>query len=111
MEPTPADITDDVTSILGLCCAHRGPPAVAVLDPVQVDHAEGRRGDAGRAVVVVLVNVQIEGGVAVHVAWPQAGPQGLPHGLVQQPLLQLTGAVDIVDDALVAGDTVPLLEE
>ena len=94
--------------------AYRLPPAVAVLDPVQVDHAEGSGRDAGSAVVVVLVDVEVEGGVAVHVARPQAGPEGLLHRLVQQPLLQLTGAVHVVDDALVEGNTqyyVLLLEE
>lgn len=75
-------------------------PAVAVLDPVQVDHAEGGGGDARSPVVVVFVDVQVEGGIAVHVVRAQTGPQSLLDGLVAQPLLQLGGSTDVVNDAL-----------
>lgn len=75
-------------------------PAVAVLDPVQVDGAEGDGGDAGGPVVVVFVDVEVEGGVAVHVGRGLAGPQRLLYRLVGQPLLQLGRAAHVVDDAL-----------
>lgn len=41
--------------------------AVAVLDPVQVDHAEGSWGDARGSVVIVFINVQVKCGVTVNV--------------------------------------------
>lgn len=75
-------------------------PAVAVLDPVQVDHAEGGGGDTRGPVVVVLVDVEVEGGIAVHVAGAETRPQSLLDGLISQPLLQLGRSTDIVNDAL-----------
>lgn len=79
---------------------HRLPAAVAVLDPVQVDHAEGGGGDARLPVVVVLVDVQVKGGVTVHIGGAQARAQSLLDGLSGQPLLQFGRAAHIVDDAL-----------
>ena len=76
--------------------------AVAVLDPVQVDHAEGGGRDAGGAVVVVLVDVQVEGGVAVDIVGPQTRPQRLLHRLVRQPVVQFGRSAHVVDDALSA---------
>lgn len=77
-------------------------PAVAVLNPVEVNHAEWGGGDARGSVVVVLVDVQVEGGVAVHIVGGKARPQSLLDRLVCQPLLKLRGPTHIVDDALVA---------
>lgn len=50
--------------------------------------------------VIVLVYVQVEGGVAVYIVWPETRPQGLLNGLISQPLLQLRRPTHIVDDAL-----------
>ena len=75
-------------------------PAVTVLDPVQVDHAEGGRSDARGPVVIVLVDVQVEGGITVHVGGSLTGPQRLLHRLVSQPFLQLGRAIHVVNDAL-----------
>lgn len=79
---------------------HRLTPAVAVLDPIQVEHAEGGVGDTRGPVVVVLINVQVESRIAVHVVGAQARPQSLLNGLISQPLLQLGRSTNIVNDAL-----------
>lgn len=79
---------------------HLSPSRVAVLDPAQVDCAETVPGDARQPVVVVLVDVGVEGGVQVHVVPLPAAPQAVLHGLVGQPLLQPGRRDDVVDDAL-----------
>lgn len=80
--------------------SNRLPPAVAVLNPVQVNHAERGEGDARGPVVVVLIDVQVEGGVTVHVVGAETRPQSLLNRLIGQPLLHLSRATHIVDDAL-----------
>lgn len=50
--------------------------------------------------VVVLVDVGVEGGIQVHVVPLRAGPQSLLHGLVGQPLLQFGRGDHVVNDAL-----------
>lgn len=78
-------------------------PAVAILNPVQVNHAERGGGNAGGPVVVVLINVQVEGGITVYVVRPETRSQGLHNRLISQPLFQLRRSTHIVDDALFAG--------
>ena len=75
-------------------------PAVAILNPVQVNHAERGGGDAGGPVVVVLIDVQIEGGVAVYVVRPETRSQSLLNRLIGEPLFQLRRPTHVVDDAL-----------
>lgn len=50
--------------------------------------------------VVVFVNVQVKGGITVHVVRPQTRSQSFLDGFIRQPILQLGGSVYIVDDAL-----------
>lgn len=51
--------------------SNRLPSTVAILNPVQINHAEGGGGNARGSVVIVLVDVQVKGGVAVHIVRPQ----------------------------------------
>ncbi len=53
--------------------------------------------------VIVLIDVQVEGGVAVYVVGTETRPQSLLNRLVSQPLFQLRGSTHIVDDALFEG--------
>lgn len=78
-------------------------PAVAVLNPVQVNHTERRGGDARGPVVVVLIDVQVESGVTVYVVGSETGPQSLLNALVSQPLVHLRRSTHVVDDALFEG--------
>ena len=64
-------------------------PAVAILNPVQVNHAERGRGNARCPVVIVLIDVQVEGGVAVNVVRPKTRTQSFLNRLIGQPLFQL----------------------
>lgn len=50
--------------------------------------------------VIVLVDVGIEGGIQVNVVPLSTSTQAVFHGLIRQPLLQLGGSDHIVDDAL-----------
>lgn len=86
------------------CCvvSNRLTPAVTVLNPVEVNHAERGGGDAGGSVIIVLVDVQVEGRVAVHIVRPKARSQRLLNRLIAQPLFKLRGPTHIVDDALLA---------
>lgn len=61
-------------------------PAVAILNPVQVNHAERGGGNAGSPVVVVLIDVQVEGGITVYVVRPETRSQSLQNRLISQPL-------------------------
>lgn len=79
---------------------HRLTPAVAILNPVQVNHAEGGGGNAGRPVVIILIDVQVEGGITVHVVRPKTRPQSLLNSLIGQPLVQLRRSTHVIDDAL-----------
>lgn len=76
------------------------PSRVAVLDPAQVDCTEAVPRDACESMVVVLVDVGVEGGIQVDVVPLPASPQPIFHGLVSQPLLQFGGSDHIVDDTL-----------
>lgn len=53
--------------------------------------------------VVVLIDVQVEGGVTVYVVRPETRPQSLLNRLVSQPLFHLRRSTHIVDDALFQG--------
>ncbi len=79
---TEIDLGPFLTSEEGLV-----PRLGAVLDPGQVDGAEGVAGDAGSTVVKVLVNVAVEQRVQVHEALGRSKPNGVPHPRVGQPLL------------------------
>lgn len=56
--------------------------------------------------VIVLIDVQVEGGVTVYIVWPETRPQSLLNRLISQPLLQLRGSTNIVDDALFEGTNI-----
>lgn len=53
--------------------------------------------------VIVLIDVQIEGGVAVYVVRPETRSQSLLNRLIGQPLFQLRRPTHIIDDALFKG--------
>ena len=50
--------------------------------------------------VIVLIDVQVEGGVTVHVVRTETRLQSLLNRLVSQPLFQLRRPTHVVDDAL-----------
>lgn len=77
-------------------------PAVAILDPVQIDHAERGGGDARGPVIVVFIDVQVKGGITVYVVCPKTRSQSLLNGLISQPLFQFSRSTNIVNDALFA---------
>lgn len=77
-----------------------GPSRVAVLDPAQVDPTETVPGDACKPMVIVLVDVGIEGGIQVDVVPLTTSPQAVFHRLIGQPLFQFGGGDDIVDNTL-----------
>lgn len=80
-----------------------GPSRVAVLDPAQVDCTETVPRDACESMVIVFVDVGIEGGIQVDVVPLPTSPQPVFHGLISQPLLQFGGSDHIVDDTLKPG--------
>ncbi len=84
-----------------------GPSGVAVLDPAQVDSTETVPGDACESMVVVLVNVGIEGGIQVDVVLLCTSPQTVFHGLISQPLFQFGRGDNIVDNPLKPGQDDP----
>ncbi len=79
------------------------PSRVAVLDPAQIDSTETVPGDACESVVIVLVDVGIEGGIQVDVVPLPTPPQAVFHGLISQPLFQFGRSDHIVDDTLRPG--------
>ena len=58
-----------------------------MLQPGQVDGAEGVAGDAGGAVVEILVNVAVEKGVQVHEALGRGQADRVPNTRIGEPLL------------------------
>lgn len=50
--------------------------------------------------VIVLIDVGIEGGIQVDVVSLTTSPQAIFHGLISQPLFQFRGGDHIVDDTL-----------
>lgn len=77
-----------------------GPSRVAVLDPAQVDPTETVPGDACKPMVIVLVDVGVEGGIQVDVVPLATGPQAVFHRLIGQPLFQFGGGDHVVDNTL-----------
>lgn len=77
-----------------------GSSRIAVLDPAQVDPTETVPGDACEPMVVVLVDVGIEGGIQVDVVPLTTSSQAVFHGLISQPLFQFGGGDHIIDNTL-----------
>lgn len=73
------------------------------MDPAQVDSTETVPGDACESMVVVLVDVGIEGGIQVDVVPFSTSLQAVFHGFISQPLFQFGRSDHIVNDTLRSG--------
>jgi hypothetical protein len=76
-------------------------PGRAVLYPAEVNHTEALPRYACQPVVIVLINVWVKSWVHVNVVPVCTQTQSFLHCLIRQPLLQLGGGCDIVNDTLI----------
>lgn len=50
--------------------------------------------------IIVFINVQVEGRVAVYIVWSETRTKSLLYHFISQPLIQFRRSTHIVDDAL-----------
>ena len=79
---------------------HFLPPRCTELYPVEIDVAEASPRDARHAMVVILVYVDVERWVHLHVVSLTERPQSVLYAGVGEPLLQLRRPHRVVDDTL-----------
>lgn len=76
-------------------------PGRAVLYPVEVNHTETLPRYACQSMVIVLVDVWVKSWVHVNIVAVCTQTQSFLHCLISQPLLQLGGGCDIINDTLI----------
>ena len=85
---------------LTMTTTHFLPPRCTELYPVEIDVAEASPRDARHSMVVILVYVDVERRVHLHVVSLPERPQSVLYAGVGEPLLQLRRPHRVVDDTL-----------